>query len=584
MINALAVILIALAAGAFYLGVIVNAGDMVSETGYQFRWALFPIAAVVLATAIGLWRRLPWARYMALGVCLFGAGLVIAATVMLVYFIPMWALIIFGWGDQGGVSMKEAGPWIAAALLGIPVTLYLIRRAWRYLKSDAVRLAFGEHGAQAAQRRELLGVLPAVTTIVLGVLAFYAFPGRDTWTKSALFVPASLRTEKQQAWVEKSNAMDAARFVRSWMFSDDEERVVFASEDSFGFHILDVRSGQLTRKHNALYYYNGPSPWRSISPDAKRFVTTEGQIVTLADDVARKLKSLPPAFTSLGFADGDRLLVFTGEPYEAPRAIQLRLIDLTRDLQVYEKELIYQRTDVDPRRGEWSPDRSKYVWVDGDKRLHVLEVATGELSSRDCPCNAHARVVFFREGDRIYLDPEGVGVYSRPLARGPLYELATGTFLPEALSWGDILYASGREDRLIQWSEFPSPMLRQFRANDFETPTWAMPLDHRLSRVTPDGTMLVSASSSAPWQLRIAPLDGLGAPAEASFRPVRTVLGEKWRIEFSPRGSLLLLVRSPNIEIIRTEALTQPEPVSLAIDLRSGKRLDAKAGAKDRTE
>lgn len=146
----------------------------VTQTHYPAAAVLFAIAAVFALAGIGLVRRSPWARHLALALCMFVAGAILAATGAAIYLSPMRILSRLGWPASPGwmgSNAEAAVPTVVAALT-VPTALYFVERAWNYLKSDGLRIAFGERTDPLGRLApESVGPRAVALALVLGILA-----------------------------------------------------------------------------------------------------------------------------------------------------------------------------------------------------------------------------------------------------------------------------------------------------------------------------------------------------------------------------------------------------------------------------
>jgi hypothetical protein len=538
----------------------------VDPLGYAFPIGTLITYLLVVVAGIGaLWRR-DWARQLLLGACVYLAFLML--------FVPV-AVFASLWLTGKG--------WYLLLVLAVPLTIFLLYRAYRHLNSPVVARTFFKGFGRTLPAEKSGKAGPLFLAAVYLILAF-AVNGK--LRLSADNLPGFMLTSDMSKTIAERRTRHDAALGTQWLVSDDERTIVFeAGDPESTFVVLNVESGKLSRKPRSVYtpiFW----PWPSISPDASLFIDGEGQLITMADDKRRPLETLKNklGITRLGFQNASRFLIYENR--------HMKLIDIGADRPTYEVALPH---DYDFRTGLWSPDRKKFLWLASPtdrtsyvnpREVNILHVESGVIDTVEAPCEIRRSKAFAQEGDLVYLDCKAAEW--APVTRnchptlsgggnGLIYDTVAKQFsILDDLPYGDILYASSSEDRMV-YSTVCSDRktVSGHPSRSFGDAQWSVSIGASSTPfVTRDGrSLLVVDGNPVQWSaLRHAELSN-GVATSFSVKEANTILSSGNRVGSSPQGSLLLLLASPFFEVVWVDTLGQQPATSFAIDLRDGKRL-----------
>lgn len=534
--------------------------------GYAFRIGTLMTYALVLVAGIGaLWRR-DWARLLLLGACIYLAFLML--------FVPI--------GVFASLWLTGKG-WYILLLLAVPLSIFLLYRAYRHLNSPVVARTFFKGFGRTLTAEKSGKAGPLILAAVYLILAFAVNGKLRLWADN---LPGFMLTRDMSKTIAERRTKHDAALGTDWLVSDDERTIVFqAGDPESTFVVLSVETGKLSRKPRSIYtplFW----PWTSISPDASLFINAEGELITMADDKRRQLDTLKNelGITRLGFLNSSRFLIHEKH--------HMKLIDIGVDRATYEVALPH---DYDFRTGLWSPDRKKFLWLASPtdrttyvnpREINILHVESGVIDTVEAPCEIRRSKAFAQESDLVYLECKAtewppVTKSCHPNlsggGNGLIYDTVAKQFtILGDLPYGDILYASSSEDRMV-YSTVCSDRktVSSHPSRSFGDAQWSVSIGaFSTSFVTRDGrSLLVADGNPVQWRaLRHAELSN-GAAASFSIKEANTILSSGNRVGSSPQGSLLLLLASPVFEVVWVDTLGQQRATSFAIDLRDGKRL-----------
>ena len=562
--------MLAAAAAALFAGWSLNAGAAshpYAAHALTVYWGLPVLSILLLITAFGLFARKRWAHFPALAACFVAPALVVIALIALVgggWLIAV--LVLWGWGEQAGLARRNPDAVYAAAVIAaivVPLALYFSRRLFRHLRSPAGLAEFGYGPGVGAS----MGVHPGGVVIV--VLALWAaLKSLSPLVIPAGSLPSLLRTDAMQGQVTAANERSDALLATGAMISDDERSILLAGSFQRFFYLWDLVSGRLEKKPaDQLPAF---PPWASFAPDAKHFVSRDGELVSIATGKKTRLASMPSLGKRLGFAGKERFLLYTGGwPYD-PTSITVKLVDLAADRVVYEKAMPgnFSEGNAQPVDGAWSPDRSVYAWHDSRAQmLHILRVASGEIEQFPCECRASHLVTFSRDGDLLYIAGSGSRSGTARFPAGVVFSIQEKTFAP-GLPFGPILYASSREDRVVLWGQDDPPTVAEYPARHFDAPRWRVATEGAQAAMTADGRKLVLVGRNVPSKVRLAEMANEPSQNPPVFRTIESTIGSGTGVTLSARNGIVLFVGSPIAEVLRFD---KPGGALSAIDVRKAK-------------
>lgn len=532
-----------------------------SPIGYSVHFGHLLIDVTLLGTGVGLWLRSSWSRKVAQGVC------VAFAVVTLVFAVgrggPLVFYTVYAWGGRDG--------WVLLSYVAsIPIVLVISPLAFRYLRSEGVRLEFeATSGNNTSARAD--NAWAALSSVVL-ILAFF---GKGAVFFDAASLPPAVLTPEMRAFVDKSRASEDKEMGRGAHFSIDDRYVALApAEKGTAFLLLDVATGQLTRKPSSMY--SGLDRLaEKLSPDFRYFLGGRNRVVVLADDSLKPLSSWPAGWVeALGFTDSSHLLLLDKSKHDQHRII---LLNIDRDQVVYANEIASEPLTWGMR---WSPDRKTIAWhVPAKSRLmddrghdiYVLNIDTGIADHFVSPCGIGYLGRFSDDGR--YLSVSCYAQGSQP-SRSILLSIGDKTFKDiENLPYGDFEAIWGSRNQMIFESGYGNEKQISSQSLDrYDQTRWHVTVGKDYYDISPTGRYFMKQARTADdWAEITAGLipeaDTSSAP---SFQKVNLQLPKARRVTFSPSGKLALSIASPQVELIWTDTLFQTQPKSLVMNLRRG--------------
>lgn len=532
-----------------------------SPIGYSVHFGHLLIDVALLVTGVGLWLRSSWSRQVAQGICIAFAVVTLEFAVRA--SVPLLAFTLYAWGSRDG--------WLLLSYAAsIPIVLVMSPLAFRYLRSEAVRLEF-ETTVENNTATRAENAWAALSSVVL-ILAFF---GKGTVFFDATSLPPSVLTSDMRAFVEKSRASEDKEMGRGAHFSIDDRYVALApAEKGTAFLLLDVATGQLTRKPSSMY--SGLDRLaEKLSPDFRYFLGGRNRVVVLADDSLKSLFSWPSGIgvEALGFTDSSHLLLLDKSKHDQYRVI---LLNIDRDEVVYTKEIASEPLTWGMR---WSPDRKTIAWhVPAKSRLmddrghdiYVLNTNTGVADHFVSPCGIGYLGRFSDDGQ--YLSVSCYAPGSQP-SRSILLSIGDKTFMEiENLPYGDFEAIWGSRNQMIFQSGYGNEKQISSQSLDrYDQTRWHLTVGKDYYNISPTGGYLIKQSRTGDdWgEVTAGVLSEADASSPPLFQKVNSQLPKGRRVTISPSGKLALVVASPQVELIWTDTLLQTQPKSLVMNLRS---------------
>lgn len=528
-------------------------------------------AAAQVLVGVGLIRRHPVARWLALGVCL----MMIIAAVLGPFLLYRYTQYVFVLGLLlGGIGKNFDGVFANLAfLLGSMVIIVgacglLGYRALRYLRSFEGRAEFMPVDPEGGfLKDESFAVV--IISAVIWIAAAYISSKEINVMRSSL--PRFLMTTEMKKAEDVERARDLIGVTKVAIFTADSKRVIVAPSNlSQEYLSLDLGSGKLTHTGVNQTRASLQDYLTLIAPDGSTLINY-GTRISLSDGDETRLTALTQV-ELLGFHTPTRFLAYDHD-HQA-----LDLVDIAADRRIYSVPLRRdQRGEPSGRAGNqwtrfsqvWSPDREHFAWLYRDGNIAVLTLATGTVSEERCPQCMYGGSLSFSADGRLVFVPDPVTRSQEDPAPyvGRVFDFARPESMP-AIYRGDPQYFAGASGHALFWDYQAKALFHQDLP--FGSRVWKMQVPASIGHVLVlgDGVVVTGAHD-----LLVGTLTHPENSVDMQLKSLPRVLLEARFVNVSADGRFALFVAGAKIEIVDLRAAMRGDPASRTLDLMDDDRL-----------